>query len=137
MRSASQALQAAIHAALSADAGVMAALGGEPRIYDHVPRKPNYPYITFGQTTLRDWSTGSDVAEEHTLTLHVWSLAAGRNEVHRIIDALRSALHERDLPIAGHRLINLRHELSEIRRESDGERFFGTVHLRAVTEPLS
>lgn len=135
MLSASQALQAAIYETLSADAGVLAAIGG-PRIYDHVPRKANYPYVTFGQTTVQDWSAGSELADEHTITLHVWSLAAGRNEIHAIIGAIRAALHDRELPIEGHRVINFRHEISEVRRETDGERFQGIVQFRAVTEPL-
>lgn len=135
MASASQALQAAIYEALSTDAGVLAALGGA-RIYDHVPRKVNYPYITFGQTTARDWGTGNGDGEEHSISLHVWSLAAGRAEVASVVAAVRAALHDRDLSVSGHRLINLRHDFCETRREPDGERFHGLVRLRAVTEPL-
>ena len=135
MSSASRALQASIFQTLSIDPGVLGALGG-PRIYDHVPRGAAYPYVTFGQSTVRDWSTGGDEGDEHVVTLHDWSLAAGRNQVHDIIGALRVALHDRDLTLAGHRLVNLRHEHSEARREVDGERFHGIVRLRAVTEPL-
>ena len=135
MSSASRALQASIFQTLSTDPGVLGALGG-PRIYDHVPRGAAYPYVTFGQSTVRDWSTGGDEGDEHVVTLHVWSLAAGRNQVHDIVGALRVALHDRDLTLAGHRLVNLRHEHSEARREADGERFHGIVRLRAVTEPL-
>lgn len=137
MPSASQALQATIYEALSTDAAVLAALGGAARIYDHVPRKVEYPYVTFAQTAVRDWSTGSEQGDEHMITLHVWSLAAGRTEVHEIIAALRAVLHDRDLQVSGHRLINLRYDFSEIRREPDGERFHGIVRLRAVTEPVS
>lgn len=136
MSSSSHALQAAIHAALSADAGVLGALGGA-RIYDHVPRKVDYPYVTFGQSSVYDWSTGGEGGDEHIITLNVWSLAAGRSEVQDVIEAIRDALHDRDLPIAGHRLINLRYEYSEARRETDAERFHGVIRLRAVTEPLT
>ncbi|MCL4766440.1 MAG: DUF3168 domain-containing protein [Hyphomicrobiaceae bacterium] len=136
MSSASRALQSSLHAALSADAGVLAALGGA-RVYDHVPRGAPCPYLAFGQSTVRDWSTGGEEGDEHIVTLHVWSLAAGRGQVHEIIGAVRGALHDRVLPLAGHRLVNLRHEYSEARREPDGERFHGIVRLRAVTEPSS
>lgn len=134
--SASRALQVSIYETLRTDAGVLAALGGA-RIYDHVPRGAAYPYVTFGQSTVRDWSTGGEDGDEHVITLHIWSLAAGRAQVHDIIAAVRAALHDRDLPLAGHRLINLRHEFSEARREPDGERFHGIVRLRAVTEPAT
>ena len=136
MSSASRALQASIYDVLGNDAGVLAAIGGA-RIYDHVPRGVAYPYMTFGRSTVRDWSTGGEEGDEHVITLHVWSLAAGRSQVHEIIGAVRAALHDRDLPLVGHRLINLRHETSEARREPDSERFHGIVRLRAVTEPSS
>jgi hypothetical protein len=136
MTDASWALQKAVHAALVADADVLALLGGA-RVYDHAPRGTAYPYVTIGQTTVRDWSTGSENGGEHVLTLHVWSKAAGRGETQAVIGALRSALHDQALELDGHRLVNLRHEFSEARREPDGERFHGLVRLRAVTEPLS
>ena len=65
-------LQKAIHGALTSDAEVIALLGGA-RIYDDVPRGAELPYVTFGQSTARDWSTGSEAGSEHIVTLHVWS----------------------------------------------------------------
>jgi hypothetical protein len=50
--------------------------------------------------------------------------------------ALKIALHDAALTLSGHRLVNLRHELSEARRESDGDTYHGIVRFRAVTEPL-
>jgi hypothetical protein len=43
-------------------------------------------------------------------------------------------LHDQDLTLSGHRLVNLRHESSEARRDSDGETFHGIARFRAVTE---
>lgn len=136
MTSSSRALQIAIFNALSSNADVLNSLGGA-RIYDHVPRKAEYPYVTFAQSTVQDWSTGDDEGDEHMVTLHVWSRAENRGQLQEIIAALLAALHERDLPLTGHRLVNLRHDHTETRREPDGERFRGIVRLRAVTEPLN
>ncbi len=133
--SASLALQAAIFSALTADVE-LTALVGAPRIFDDVPPGTPYPYITFGQTSERDWSTSTEPGSEHTVTLHVWSKERGRRQAHRIGMALRSALVETPLILIGHRLINLRHEFSESRRESDGETYRALVRFRAVTEPL-
>lgn len=135
MPSASFALQSAVFAALAADAP-LAALLGDARIYDDVPPRPAYPYLTFGQSSERDWSTGTDPGTEHVLTLHVWSKAAGRKEAQAIATAAEAALHDRTLTLAGHRLVNLRHEYSEVRREPDGETMHGIIRFRAVTEPL-
>ncbi len=135
MPSSSWALQKSIYETLAVDAGVLGLLGGA-RIYDDAPQRSAFPYLTLGQSTLRDWSTGSEDGDEHLLTLHVWSRADGRREAHEIMQALRDALHERALALEGHRLVNLRHELSEARREPDGETYHGIVRLRAVTEPI-
>ncbi|MEZ5818329.1 MAG: DUF3168 domain-containing protein [Hyphomicrobiaceae bacterium] len=135
MPSASFALQKSIYEALSADAGLVGLLGSG-RIFDDAPQRTAMPYLTFGQSTLRDWSTGTEPGDEHLVTLHVWSRAEGRREAQEVMQALRNALHERALVLEGHRLINLRHELSEARREADGQTYHGIVRLRAVTEPL-
>jgi hypothetical protein len=135
MPSSSWALQQALYSAVTGSAP-LAALIGPPRVYDDVPQGAAFPYLTLGQSTLRDWSTGTDDAEEHTLTLHVWSRAGGRREMHEVMDALRGALHDQPLVLAGHRLVNIRHEISEARRDPDGETYHGIVRFRAVTEPV-
>ena len=133
MPSAAFALQQAIFAKLANDAETTAALGGA-RIYDDVPPRAEFPFLTFGQSIERDWSTGSDEGFEHTITLHAWSRARGRKEAQAIIAAARDALHDQALTLTAHRLVNLRHEYSEVRRDSDGETFHGIVRFRAVTE---
>ncbi len=135
MPSASFALQQSIYAALAADAQITTLLGA-PRIFDDVPQKSDFPYLTLGQSSVRDWSTGTESGDEHILTVHVWSRASGRKQTHEIMGALKSALHNRALTLAGHRLVNLRHEFSDARREPDGETYHGIVRLRAVTEPV-
>lgn len=133
MSSAGFALQKAIFEKLTSDAPTLAALGG-PRVYDDAPARTEFPFVTFGQSSERDWSTGSDEGFEHLVTLHVWSRARGRQEAEQVIAAARAALHDQDLSLSGHRLINLRHEFSEARRDSDGETFHGIARFRAVTE---
>ena len=133
MASADWALQQALHQALTTDTTVLGLLGG-PHVWDHVPRGAAYPYVSIGVTSERDWSTGSDTGGEHVLTLHVWSIAAGRRETETIASALRNALHDRALPLTGFRLVNLRHELTDVRRIVDDEIYHGVVRLRAVTE---
>lgn len=133
MASAGFALQKAIFDKLTHDDATLAALGG-PRIYDDAPSRAEFPFVTFGQSTERDWSTGTDEGYEHLVTLHVWSRARGRKEAEAVIAAARDALHDQDLALSGHRLINLRHEFSEARRDSDGETFHGIARFRAVTE---
>jgi hypothetical protein len=128
-------LQEAIHARLTSDAALTALLGG-PRIYDHVPHATRAPYVTFGPSVVRDWSTGTEDGEEHVVTLHVWTEVGGRKVSDAIVAALRAALHDSELFLIDHRLVSLRQEATETRRESDGDTFRAAVRLRAVTEPL-
>ncbi len=131
---AASALQAAVFVRLTSDMALLAALGGA-KVFDDAPRDPGFPYITFGQTVERDWSTASEEGSEHVLTLHVWSRARGKREAQAVMDAARAALHDQSLTLDGHHLVNLRHEFAETRRDPDGETYHGILRFRAVTEP--
>jgi hypothetical protein len=109
-------------------------LGGT-RIYDDAPQGASYPFITLGQSLVRDWSTGTEDGAEHLLTLHAWSRAGGKKQVHDIIEAIKSTLHDQPLTLVDHDLVNLRHEFSEARPDPDSDTYHGIVRYRAVTEP--
>lgn len=130
------ALRAAIHAALKADTGLAAALGGA-RVYDEVPRDAAFPYVTLGDAHLADISTDDGTVQEHQLTLHGWSRQGGHREAHVIAGALLQALDDAPLAPSDHRLVNLRFTMADIRRERDGRTYHAVVRFRAVTEPLS
>lgn len=134
--SANWSLQKGIYQALAGDPQVTGLLGGA-QIFDNAPQNVSFPYLTFGQTTERDWSTGSEEGSEHTVTLHVWSRSGGRKQTHEIIETIRKALSAAPIAIDDHYLVNLRHEFSEARHEEDGETYHGIVRYRAVTEPLA
>ena len=70
MPSANWPLQQALFAKLTGDASLLASLGG-PRVYDDVPQGADFPYLTFAQSTLRDWSTATESGEEHVVTLRL------------------------------------------------------------------
>ena len=129
------ALQKAVYGALTTDPDVVAALGGR-HVYDHVPRKTVLPYVTFARSIVRDESSGTETAHEHTLTLNVWAEATGTKKMAAVMAAVRAALHDQMLALDGHHLVNLRHEFSDIRRVDDGETLGGTMRFRAVTEPV-
>lgn len=136
MANANWELQKSLYGALVGDTDLTTLLDGT-KIYDDVPQGTSFPYVTIGESVTRDWSTGSEDGTEHILTLHVWSRSKGRRQVHEIMDAMETTLHDQNLVVAGHTLVNLRHELSEARRENDGETYHGIVRYRAVTEPVT
>jgi hypothetical protein len=134
MSAAAVALRAAIHDALAADGALVALLGGA-KIYDELPQGAAFPYVTLGEARVSDFSTASESAEEHRLTLHVWSRQGGHKEAHLIAGALLQALDDAPLAPDGHHLVNLRFATADIRRESDGRTYHALVRFRAVTEP--
>lgn len=129
------ALQRSIYQALANSLDLVSLLGGV-RVYDDAPQAAPFPFVTLGQSVIRDWSTGTEDGAEHSLTLHVWSRSGGKKEMQQIIEAIRTALHGQPLVLEDHHLVNLRHEYSEARLDPDGDTFHGVVRYRAVTEPV-
>lgn len=127
-------LQKAIFAVLSGDAGLVAALGG-PHVHDHAPANVPFPYLTFGPSSVHDWSTASEEGAEHVFTIHVWSKARGKAQAAAIMGIVRGLLHDAPLSLAGHVLVNLRQEFEDIRFDDDHDVYRGAMQFRAVIEP--
>jgi hypothetical protein len=136
MPAATVALRSAVHDALVADTALAAALGGA-KVYDEPPRGAAFPYVTLGEARLVDVSADDGPTQEHQLTLHAWSRQGGHKQAHVITGALLSALDDVALTPDGHRLVNLRFSIADIRRDSDGRTYHALVRFRAVTEPAS
>jgi hypothetical protein len=127
-------LQKAIFGALSAETGLAAVVG--TRIFDHAPANVAFPYITFGRTSVYDWSTATESGTEQLFTLHVWSKGKGKKEALEIMDLAREALHDAALELEGHSLVNLRLEFSEARYDDRNEAHHGVLRFRAVVEEV-
>ena len=126
-------LQKAIFETLGANAALTEVVG--TRIFDHAPANAAFPYITFGRTSVYDWSTGTESGTEQLFTLHAWSKSKGKKEVLEIMELARETLHDAPLDLDGHRLVNLRLEFSEARYDDRNEGHHGLLRFRAVTEP--
>jgi len=130
------ALQSAVLTALGADSALQALIGTPARIFDDPPRGTPFPYVTFGNATVRAWDTATDRGHEHTLLLHAWSRQGGRKEAKAILSAVYDILHESALVLIGHNLVTLRFGFADIFRDADGETLHGIARYRAVTEPI-
>lgn len=128
-------LQNAIFSALENHSGLTTALGGA-RIFDDVPQRARFPYVTFGDILTSDWDTQTSSGHEHTVTLHVWSGHRGRKQVNVIIGEIDDALDGRDLPLSDHTLVNLHITFWSALRDLEGDKYHGLVRMRAVTELL-
>lgn len=131
--SAERAFIAALRVAALAHAGVAALVGD--RVYDDPPPDVVFPYLTLGRAESRPVDASGAEALEHAVTLHVWSRHGGRAEALDVIAALRAALHNAPLSVAGRRLVMLLVQFTDVFRSGDGRTTHGVVRVRAITEP--
>ncbi len=132
--SAERALAASIRDALMADTSVKALLGDPARVYDEPPADPVFPYVTLGTVESTSADASGAPALDHALTLHVWSRYGGRAEALDVIAAMRAALHDQALSVAGRRLVFLYAPFADVFRSGDGRTTHGVLRLRALTE---
>ena len=126
-------LQKAVFEALDGDAAIAAAV--EDRIFDHAPANAAFPYVSFGRSSIYDWSTGTESGTEQLFTLHVWSKAKGKKEAHDIMERARAVLDDAALDLGAHHLVGIRLEFAEARYDEDLSVHHGLLRFRAVTEP--
>jgi hypothetical protein len=73
---------------------------------------------------------------EHLLTLTCASKFGGPEEARAVTAAVRAALHNAPLAVAGRRLVTLRVTYADVFRAADRELSLGVLRVRAVTEAL-
>ena len=127
-------LQRGVYEALAGSVDLTTLLGGV-RVYDDAPQAAPYPFITLGQSVVRDGTRhrGRRRARSHAACLVALRRQEAGASDHRG-DQGRAARSGRST-LADHHLVNLRHELSEARFDPDGDTFHGIVRYRAVAEP--
>lgn len=126
------ALQQAVFAALAADSGVAALVGG--RIHDEVPRNGVFPYLVLGEAEMRDWSTKTDTGAALVFPVTVWSRTPGFAEAKRIAAAVQAALAGAALTLAGAKLVDLAFQGASFARARDGVTRSATLKFRALLE---
>lgn len=133
--SAANAVQAAVFARLSGDAALVAALG-DGGIHDRLLERADHPYVRLAGIESSDWSTASEPGEEHAMTIEVRGGEGGNRVVQDIAGRVRALLHDADLSLAGHHLVNLRHEGTRTVRDGEARGHVAAMRFRAVTEPM-
>lgn len=111
----SVALQAAVFAALDADAALTALVG--TGIYDAVPAGsvPDI-YVRLGAETVREASDGTGAGAVHFLTVSVITTNPGFASAKAAAAAVSDALHDAELTLTRGNLVSLRFERAAARR---------------------
>ncbi len=124
----------AVHAALSNDMGVQAVLGTPPRLYDHPPADPIFPYLTYGPMRSEDIGADGAVICAHTQTLHIWSRYAGRAQVMEVLAAVTMAIQSGGLALEDASLVRAQVSYTDIFRAPDGLTLHGLIRFSLTTD---
>jgi hypothetical protein len=125
-------LQAGIVARLRADATVASLVNG--RIYDSVPSSPVFPYVTIGPIDSNQDDADCIIALEVAQQIDCWSRATGFPECKKVVDAVRTALHDYSLDLATNALVFFEHRTTRITRDPDGITSHGILGFEASIE---
>ncbi|AYD00232.1 DUF3168 domain-containing protein [Neorhizobium sp. NCHU2750] len=132
-RTAAISLLQAVHARLAGDAGLVAMLG-PGGIHDRLLPRPKLPAVVIGELETRDLSTSTEAAEEHFLTLEVWTEGEGRRGAQEIAAKTIALLDDADLALDGAVLVSLLRTVTRARREPKTRNYLVEIRFRAVTE---
>jgi hypothetical protein len=128
-------LRKAILLALRANTPLISRLAGT-RIYDESPPNVQMPYVVFGDSRAKDWSTASDQGAEHALAIDVWSEHRGVSEVLEISALIATALFAAALSVPGYRIILLSQQSIETRRQNSGRHARARMMFRITIEKI-
>lgn len=132
----SNAMQAAIYAALTADAAVLAALGSADNVFDRVPDPPVFPQIRIGEQLCNGDDHGCGQAWELFETVHIFARSrAPRADVNTIAAAVRAVMVEGALSPAGFSIVEAQFENLRTMMERDGLTAHGVLTVRYLIDP--
>ncbi|WP_295966902.1 DUF3168 domain-containing protein [uncultured Bartonella sp.] len=132
MKAATSELQKAIIQTLSNDADVKDIVDG--RVFDSVPLKAEYPYISLGpmtsDTTLADCLELDNISVQ----IDVWSREVSSEEMRELANAVRRALTKTDLALEKNGLVLFIHESTRELRDPDGLTSHASVNFDVIVE---
>lgn len=117
MTSASEALQAASVAAITAHPALSTVLSG---VYDGPPPRAAFPYLVIGDGVATDWSTKTARGREMQLMLTIWDDGENAVRLQAIMDAVEDAIAALPRNISGWRVASLVFQRSRIVRDPAG-----------------
>lgn len=132
MNDPSAALQGAIETVLVADPLVFSLVAG--RVFDRVPRGALTPYVSFGPAQALEDDADCVEGFEITQQLDVWSTEPGYVQAKEVAGAVRKALHNAEITLAGFTLNEMTVRNIRYLRDPDGLTGHAVIEVRALLE---
>ena len=130
----SKTLIEALHLRLSTSVDIQSILGLAPRLYDHAPEDPIYPYLTYGAMRSEDISADETVLSAHTVNLHIWSRYSGRREVVTILTELTRVLQASSLVLEDAKQVSANIVYTDIFRTPDARTLHGILRVNYIIQ---
>ncbi len=132
-----ESLTKSLHKTLAESNVIKDALGTPPRLYDHAPEDPVFPYLSYG--AMRSTDIGGDDAPlmSHQITLHLWSRYSGRSEVLTLLEQVKAVLSDTDtiaLNLTSQNLVSATILYADVLRAPDGRTHHGLLRLSFLTD---
>lgn len=126
------ALQVGIVATLKATSAVTALV--VDRIYDEVPRNPEFPYVTLGDMQVLPDKADCIDGTEISVQVDVWSRTQGFKEAKQIGAAIVAALDDQLIPATGYTVVVFEIENINYLRDPDGKTRHGALTFHALIQ---
>ncbi|MEZ0212437.1 MAG: DUF3168 domain-containing protein [Xanthobacteraceae bacterium] len=110
------------------------------RIYQVVPRgasgqpTADFPYLSFGPSDLTGDDADCVTAFEFSIQIDAWARDGGMPQGRAISQAVRTALHDYDLPLVDNALVLLEHRQTRGLRDPDGKTYHAVIEITGVVE---
>ncbi len=121
------AVQKAVKSALDTALGTVS-------VYDRVPQKTAYPYVTIDGQEATATDALAKNRDEIYLYISVWSRYAGSKEVLQLTQQIRTALHQQRLALDTGRMVRATVIRRRNRQEPDGLTFMGSITVKIIAE---
>lgn len=106
----------------------------DKRVYDSVPANVAFPYVSFGPVQILPDGWDCQNSSEIFLQIDAWSRKPGFTEVKKVAGLVRSALHDKDLPLTDSALVSIEFDNMRVFRDPDGLTSHAAITFRAVVE---
>ncbi len=134
MSGAEVALEAAMLAAIRADAGVKSVLGDPARVFDAAVARPAFPFMEIVRQQARPIGGVDAPTWEHTFDLAIRTSVGGREQAKEALIAVRGALEDGEIEMSGFRCLLVVVLLADVVRQSP-TLWRALIRVRMIVEP--